>query len=278
MAAITDLSDLISLSSGGGTAQPQNPWFFKQARIAGAAATAPIAGRPASLWRYDGAPAGGAVPTTVAACDNTLVGSIPLTSPGGGRELHLVQAWATGLVGGTLVLYDRLLHIGGLSGTTTTAQTVGGTITRYTDGVGNFVMAEIYTIIGTTATTITMDYTDNDGNSGQTSTAVVIGGTGFREVTRAIYLPLASGDTGVQAVASVDLVASTGTAGNFGVTVGHPLAYIGIGTAGAPGWRDFVTGLPGIPTIGDDACLSLLWIPVTTTVPEILGGLGIVEK
>jgi hypothetical protein len=144
--------------------------------------------------------------------------------------------------------------------------------------VGNFVMAEIYTIIGTTGTTITMDYTDNDGNSGQTSTAVVIGGTGFREVTRAIYLPLASGDTGVQAVASVDLVASTGTAGNFGVTIGHPLAYIGVGTAGAPGWRDFVTGLPGIPTIGDDACLSLLWIPVTTTVPEILGGLGIVEK
>ncbi|MBK8260247.1 MAG: hypothetical protein IPK80_02795 [Nannocystis sp.] len=278
MAAITDLSDLISLSSGGGSAAPQNPWFFKQARIAGAAATAPIAGRPASLWRYDGAPAGGAVPTTVEAPTNATVGAIPITSPGGGRELFLTQAWATGLVGGTLILYDRLLHIGGLDATNASPQTVGGTLTRYTDGAGNFVMAEIYTIIGTTARNITMSYTDQDGNSGQTSVAAQIGATGFREVTRAIYLPLASGDTGVQAVASVDLDASTGTAGNFGVTVGHPLAYIGIGTSGAPGWRDFVTGLPGIPTVGDDACLSLLWIPVTTTVPEIVGGLGIVEK
>lgn len=278
MTAIADLSDLINHSTGGGAALPQNIFFFKSARVAGAAATATIAGRPASLWTYDGHPSGGVAPGAVAVPTNATAGALPFTSAGGGRQSWLVQGWATGLVAGTLVLYDRLLHISGLSGTTTTAQTVGGTLTRNTGGVGNFIMAEVYTLVGTTATTITCSYTNTVPTSGRTTTAVVFGGTGFREVTRAVLMPLASGDDGVTAVASTTVAASTGTAGNFGITVGRPRAYIGIGAAGAPGWRDFITGLPGIPEIEAGACLSLLWFPSTVTAPEIFGGYGIVEK
>lgn len=277
MAAIADLSDLINLSTGGGTAGPQNAFFFKAARSSGAAATATIAGRPASLWTYDGSTGTGAAPGAVAVPTNATAGALPFTSPGGGRQSWLVQAWATGLVAGTLVLYDRLLHISGLSGTTTTAQTVGGTLTRNTGGAGNFIMAEVYTIIGTTGTTIKCSYSNTTPTSGRTTTAVAFGATGFREVTRAILMPLQSGDTGVSAVASTTVLATTGTAGNFGITVGKPLAYIGIGAAGAPGWRDFVTGLPGIPEIESGACLSLLWFPSTTTAPEIFGGYGVIE-
>lgn len=277
MAAIADLSDLINLSTGGGVAPAQANWFFKSARIGGAAATATIAGRPCSLWRYDGTPGAGAVPGAVAAPTNATTGALPFTSPGGGRESWLTQAWATGLVGGTLILYDRLLHIGGLSGTTITAQLVGGTLTRHTDGIGNFMMAEIYTAIGATARTVTAIYS-NTVPSSSTTTAVAMGGTGFAEATRAIFLPLASGDLGVTAVTSITLSATTGTAGSFGVTVGHPIAYMGLGAPGAPGWRDFVTGMPGIPKIESGACLSLLWIPATVTAPEILGGYSIVEK
>ena len=277
MAAIADLSDLINLSTGGGAAAAQANFFFKSARIAGAAATANIAGRPCSLWRYDGTPSAGAVPGAVAAPTNATAGALPFTSPGGGRESWLVQAWATGLVAGTLILYDRLLHIGGLSGTTITAQPVGGTLTRNTGGVGNFIMVEIYTAIGATARTVTAIYDDTTPAS-STTTAVAMGGTGFQEATRAILLPLASGDTGVTAVTSVTISATTGTAGNFGVTVGKPLAYIGLGAPGAPGWRDFVTGMPGIPNVESGACLSLLWVPATVTAPEIFGGYSIVEK
>lgn len=278
MAAITDLSDLINLSTGGGSAAPQNVSWFKSARIAGAAATALIAGRPASLWRYDGSYGPGAVPGAVAAPTNATAGAAPLTSPGGGRQLHLVQAWATGLVAGTLILYDRLLHIGGLSGTVTTAQTVGGTLTRNTDGAGNMIFAEVYTQIGATSTTITASYTNQAGTAGRTTTAVAFGNTGFREATRAILLPLQSGDSGVRAVASTTVLATTGTAGAFGITVAQPLAYMGIGVGGGMGWRDFVTGLPGIPSPGDDACLAFLFVPVTTTAPEFFGGYSIVEK
>lgn len=277
MSALADLSDLINRATGGNSGTPQNVFFHKVARVAGAAATAPIAGRWASLWTYDGHPAGGSAPGAVAAPTNATTGALPFVDAGGGRESWLTQTWATGLVAGTLVLYDRLLHISGLSGTTTTAQTVGGTLTRNTGGVGNMAWIEVYTIIGTTGTTVTMEYTNQAGTASRVSTATTIGGTGFREVTRAIMLPLAAGDTGIQAVANVDLLASTGTAGNFGVTVGKPLAYCAIGASGAPGWRDFVTGLPGIPEIEAGACLSLLWSPSTTTAPEVFGGYSIVE-
>jgi hypothetical protein len=276
MAAIADLSDLINRATGGASGTPQNVFWYKSARIAGAAATATIAGRPATLWRYDGHPGAGAIPGAVSVPTNATQGALPFTSPGGSRESWMIQNWATGLVGGTLLMYDRLLHIGGLSAVTT-SHTIGGTLTRNTTGQGNFAMAEIYTAIGATARTITMSYTNQAGTDSRTSTAVAIGSTGFLEATRAILLPLQATDTGIRAVASATLSGTTGTAGSWGFVVGRPIAYIGIGAPGAAGWRDYITGLPGLPKIDAGACLSLLWFPQTTTVPEFFGGYSIVE-
>lgn len=277
MAAITGLDDLTNRLTGGASGTPDNRFLFKSARVAGAAPTAPIAGRPLSLWRFDGQPGAGAAPTTVAAPTRATAGALGQADPGGGRQKWLHSVWATGLVGGTLVLYDRLLHIGSLSGTVTTAQTVGGTLTRNTLGDQNFAFVEVYTTIGTTATTVTMSYTNQAGTAGQTSPDVAIGGTGFREDTRAIFLPLASGDTGIRAVASVTVLATTGTAGNFGVVVGKPLAVLDISGSGLPGGRTYAQGLPGFPEVDTGACLSWLWIPNTTTIPEVFGGVGMVE-
>lgn len=282
MAAITDLSDIINRLTSGNNGTPQNIWFHKEARIGGAAAPATIAGRPCSLWGYDGQPGAGVMTSTAPNIPtNATAGALGQVNPGGTRQQWLVQASAAGLVAGTLILYDRLFWQSNLSGTTTTAQTVQGAgttpLTRYTDGVGNVAWVEIYTAIGTTATTVTMSYTNQAGTSGRTSAAVAIGGTGFLERTRAIMLPLASGDYGIQNVATMTVLASTGTAGLIGVTVAHPLATMTIGQPGAAGWRDFTTGLPGIPEVKPNACLSLLWIPNTTTSPEIFGGISLVE-
>jgi hypothetical protein len=164
-----------------------------------------------------------------------------------------------------------------MSGTNVAAQTVGGTLSRYTDGLGNFAFVEIYTLIGTTATTFVLSYTNENGVSGRTSVNALIGGTGFREQSRVMFVPLQSGDRGVQAVANFDLVATTGTVGSIGVTIGHPLATLQIGIAGSSGWRDFVTGLPGFPEIKSGACLALLWIPQTTTAADFIGGYSKVE-
>jgi hypothetical protein len=185
-------------------------------------------------------------------------------------------------VAGVYVLYDRLFHISGLAGNSTADQTVQGAtptpaLTRNTGGVGNFAFYEIYTALGTTSTTLTMTYTDQDGNTGQTST-INIGATAFREVTRAQRIPLAAGDSGLRAIEKVKLTATTGTAGDFGITIAQPLAWIPVGAPGVGGWRDFTTGLPGIPKIDNNACLALFFIPATTTASEVWGTMSFVEK
>jgi hypothetical protein len=282
MAAITDLSDLIHRQSGGSNGSPNNLFFHKVPRVSGAAATAPIAGRACSLWTYDGMPAGGEVPTAAAIPDLTTTGALPFTAATGARDLHLIGASITPLTAGVYLLYDRLMHIGGLSGTSTADQTVQGAtpspaITRNTGGEGNIAWYEVYSILGTTSTTLTMTYTDQDGNTGQTST-MNIGATGFREVTRAQRIPLAAGDTGIRAIEKVKLTATTGTLGNFGMTIAQPLAWIPVGVAGTAGWRDYTTGLPGIPVIDPNACLALMFIPAAATAPEVWGCLATIEK
>jgi hypothetical protein len=122
MSAITSISDAINLMTGGGSAAAQHPAFWIDSRVGSAAATATIVGRMHSLWTYNKSNgATGAVPTTVAAPDKSTTGAFPYTNPGGGREL-----WLTGVEGFMSqqcvgILYDRLLHIGGLSGTSTSA-------------------------------------------------------------------------------------------------------------------------------------------------------------
>lgn len=282
MAAITDLSDIINRMTGGNSGTPENLFFHKVPRVSGGAATNPIAGRAASIWTYDGMPSRGQIPTTTAIPDRTTEGAMPFTAPGGGRDKHLIGVGMTPTIAGVYVLYDRLLHVGGFNGTLTTDQIVQGTtpspaLTRNTGGVGNIAMYEIYGQLGTTSTTLTMTYTDQDGNTGQTST-INIGGTGFREATRLQRIPLAAGDTGIRAIDKIALTATTGGTGNFGITIAQPIAWIPVGAPGTMGWRDYTTGLPGIPVIDPDACLALMYIPNAATATEIMGSLSFVEK
>ena len=282
MAAITDLSDLINRQTGGNSGTPENIFFHKVPRVAGVAATAPIAGRGCSLWEYDGMPAKGVIPTIGIIPDRLLQGAIPFTPAGGGRDKHLIGMSVAPVIGGVFLLYDRLFHIGGLSGTSTASQAVQGAVpspvlTRNTGGAGNMAFYEIYTIIGVTSTTLTMTYVNQAGTGSRTST-INIGATNFREVTRMQRIPLQAGDSGIQAINSVQLTATTGTAGNFGITIGQPLAWIPVGGAGTMGWRDYTTGLPGIPVINPDACLALMFIPSAATAPELFGSLATIEK
>ncbi len=281
MAAITDLSDLVNLLSGGGAGPPEYLFQTKDNRVGSAAASNTVIGRWTSLWQYLGSPSAGAAPGTVSAPTNATPGSLRHTSPGGSRQKWLTGVSAATSAIGTLVLYDRLLHISGLNGTTAspTAQTVGGSITRYTGSasVGNQIWIEIYTLIGTTATTISASYTNQDGDS-KTTELAAIGGTGLREAQRLIPLTLASGDTGVRSVGSVTLTATTGTAGDFGVNIIRPLISIPIVNIGVSTVKDLISGLPTLPEIMSDACLAWAWLPNTTSPPTLFSSLHMVEK
>ncbi len=272
MGAIASLDVHINSLTGGGPAAPQALQIAKVNRVAGIAPVATVAGFLTSLWQFaDCLGQVGSVPGAVAAPDKSTAGAMRFSNPGGGRQLWGVGSGWLCAQQGTLIIYDRLLHIGGLSGTSTSAQTVGGTISRNTGGAGNIVWAEIYTALGATATTITVSYTDQDGNAGQTSSAVAIGGTNLNNAQRLIALPLLSGDTGVQAVASATLAASTLTAGNFGITVGRILGTVPIGPGGGQ-LIDYITGAPGPIDIPTDACLAMAFMPAGTTAPQLVYG------
>jgi hypothetical protein len=279
MSAFADLSELVNRATGGNSGTPEAIIGWKDNRVGAAAAQAPVAGRLTSLWQYNGSPAHGVAPGAVSVPTNATDGALKQTNPGGGRQKWLTGGWATANAAGTLILYDRLLHIGGLSGTTTTAQTVGGSLTRYTStaSVGNQIFVEIYTAIGGTATTVTASYTDQGGTSGVTSQAVAIGGTGLNEAQRIIPLTLAAGDTGVQAVASVTVLATTGTAGNFGVSIVRPLYAIPISVLGVGGILQLARS-GGFSEVLTNACLAFAWLANTTTVPQIMYGLNMSER
>lgn len=279
MSSFGDLSEVVNRLTGGNSGTPEHLWFYHTDRIAGTA-TAFTAARWNSFWLYDGTPSGASAPGAVAAPDNTTTGGLKQSDPGGGRQKWLLgMEIATQNNYGTVCLYDRLLHISGFDGTVTTAQTVAGALTRYTSGTGNQIWVEIYTTVGVTARTITASYTNQAGTAARTTQSVVFGGTGAREAPIMIQLPLQSGDTGVQAVASVTIgTGSTGTIGNFGVTITHPLLFAQTAVSGGGSIRDALTGLPTLPEIQTDACLALAMIPASAAQTMLYGSVHMVER
>lgn len=215
-----------------------------------------IAGRYYSLWNT--LPDAGAAPTTAEAPTTATAGSLGQNNNGGGTVQRLASIIASTQNAGTVLVVDRLSHSGGLSGIVTTAQTTNlptAALTRYTDGVGVMAALEIYTAIGTTATTVTASYT-NTASVSQTSLATAIGTTTFNSAGRLIMLPLVAGDLGVLAVASVTLLASTATAGNFGVTLFRPLAVLPSATPGEAEMYELLYTMGFIPAVPEDSCLQ----------------------
>lgn len=215
----------------------------------------------ASFWSVAGR-SQGTTPTTAAVPSRTIAGALGQSNANG--DLYYAGGRMPNGISPTLsgcyFLFDRLAHSGGLSGTVTGSQTTNlpsAALTRYTDGVGVMAFVEIYTQIGTTATTATCSYTDDSNNSGQTSTSFTIGSTGFREAGLLIPVPLSSEDKGVRAVADINLVGTTGTAGNFGITLARLIAIIPYGLNNTADVDIIVGGARLTEKILDDACLFL---------------------
>jgi len=218
-----------------------------------------------TLWRATGTPAQGGVPAASAVCDRATVGALGQGNPSSGDLRawfqRLTVNYLTGSSSGCGVqLVDRLVHMGGLDGTNTGAQTVStSALTRYTTGAGVMAAVEIYTAVGSTPQTFTCSYTDDAGNAGQTSLPVEIGNTGRSAALRLLPMSLAAGDIGVRAVSTLTLSGSTGTAGNFGVTLYKPLSPIIPLQSGVSGAAHPIFDMGGfVPLINTDACLTWL--------------------
>ena len=237
-----------------------------------------------SLWRATGQPGQGAIPTVVATCNNTTVGTIgfnqqmsPSTSYGAYLEI------ATGNAAMTMELHDRLANMGGLNGTLTTAQSVNLDLNTLlaTDNIGtrkgdaNYSdvqwWLEWYTATGGTAVTATIVVTYNDGTTGNLS---VISLAGTRPASHMIPLnsliPSAQSGKFIRGIVSVTLSATTGTAGNFGVTVTRPRMTLSSPFANFKFIADWAQ--LGLPEIYNSSAIFPIVLTSTTSTGTVRGG------
>ena len=229
-----------------------------------------------SLWRASGQPGVGAIPTTAASCDNTLLGSIQFTQQTSPATSYLgILEALTANVSTTIEIHDRLAHMGGLVGNVATAQTVNLDLDAIgaTDNVdvrkGDSNYSDVqwwlewYTDTGGTAVTATVNVTYNDASTGNL-TAVSLAATRRASFMQPLnyLIPLADSGKYIREVNTVTLSATTGTAGNFGVTATRYRAanYNPVANARFTAkWDDL-----GIPEIPNESCLFCIVQPGTT--------------
>jgi hypothetical protein len=184
-----------------------------------------------------------------------------------------VTAVATG-VPGMLMLVDLQGYWPGISNNTTSAQTLTGTPTlRYASGAGCRLYAVQTSSSGATAQNIAISYTDSAGNTGNTLPVTVactasaitphITHSGTAANNYGPFLPLASGDTGVQNVATVTM--SAANTGTFALCLAKPLLTLPLTTVSVAAERDLLNQLPSLPRVYDGACLVWLYFAGAAT-------------
>lgn len=236
-----------------------------------------VAGQFHSLWRATGQPGQGAIPTTAATCDNTLLGSIQFTQQTAPATSYLgIMEALCANASTTLEIHDRLMHMGGLNGTLATAQTVNLDLNANLandnldarKGDANFSdvqwWLEWYTDTGATVVNATVAVTYNDGTTGNL-TAISLAATrraSFMQPLNSL-IPAAASGKYIRDVDTVTLSATTGTAGNFGVTCTRYRAALYQPIANARFTADWA-GL-GLPEIANESALFGIQVAGTTS-------------
>lgn len=235
------------------------------------------AGYFTSLWRATGFPAQGAIPAGAATCDDTFTGTWPL-GDSSTLDYYVLKASFAGNIIATWMLYDRLAHMGGLSGATTGDQTVNVSLATAAgqsrcavNGSDVEWFAEMYTDIGTAAQTVTVTYTDAADQSA--TTTISIGGTSpLNRASRCIQI-IPNAGTSIKSVTKINFGTTTGTAGSWGITARKKLFSVGQLLANIAPPADFAA--IGAPKIADTSCLEICNLCSTTSTGILQGDIKV---
>jgi hypothetical protein len=271
--AIQSIDNLVTSISTGRTVR------FDFNKITGASAW--TAGRSYDMGSLAGSPVANAWAGTAlawTACTETTGNGTQIFGiPHGGNVSALIKhilnmgllSTAATAIPGTLYLVDLEGYWPGISNNTTSAQNLTGTpAPRYTNGAGLRLFQVQTAVAGATAQNLALSYTDQAGNTGNTlpvtvamtASAIVghISHSGTAANNYGPFLPLASGDSGVQNVASVTM--SAANTGTFALCLAKPLAQITLGVASLYHEKDLVNQIPSLPVIKDGACIVPLFV------------------
>ena len=210
------------------------------------------------------------------------------TSPGiqhGGNvspeTKHLINASAFSAAATSMpavfMLVDRLGFYRINTVTTTGNQALDNTVPfpagRHTNGRGlrAYVVASVgaaTTAMGAGTPNIQITYTDQGGNTGNTTPAVLPVGTTAAPKGSIVYsgtgagkygpfMPLAAGDSGIRSVEQFNL-SSTYTSGQLNLVICRPLLTLPMTTIGVAAERDLLNQVPSLPRVYDGA--NLTWL------------------
>jgi hypothetical protein len=243
-----------------------------------APSSAQAAGVWQSLWTGAGSPGAGSQP---AATPGTVYDSDTATPVAGSiyfadRSTDQKRGLAFGAVSNqscTLMLYDRLAAVSGISLTSTGAKTVNSSaLTRYsgTAAILNEVWLEVTTATTTTAAVVNLNsYTSADGTTAQSGGSVTFPAAAT-VVTTMIQLPLAAGKQGVRSVEAGLNVGTASSAGVVNVVILRPIVRIPLV---ANLWNEvsLLDDVMDLPQIFDNATLGLAILATTTTAVTVQG-------
>lgn len=245
------------------------------------------AGGFTSLWRATGQPTQGGIPTvTGQSCISSLTGSTGILSVATSLTGYLGGLSINGSVAHHFYVYDRLMHLGGLSGTasgsTALADCSVTALSYYIDGSRGIATdcsnvewwLDIYADIGTTARVITFTYT-GPANSGQTCTLSYGGASPLNQDSRSFRILPATEGSVICSIQSFNPAASTGTAGSWGITARRNITMVSMGQPYIGATYDFA-GV-GMPKVYHDSCLEFIVLSSTTSSGVIDGYINIIR-
>lgn len=226
-----------------------------------------------SLWKAPGNPGPGATPTATLTGEietDADVGAYNYSSSG---QSYIGSLQVTASASGSLLMYDRLWATSGLSATSTAAQTINSTaLTRETTGAGVEAWYDIYAVMGAGSGNYTMSYTDESGNSGNTTSAItnVTVAAAFRAFP---INTLAAGDQGVRSIQSITFSA-TRTSGTSGLTLRKLIASVPVIANTGVILDAFDLGMP---RIGTDSAIEFIWLASSTAAVTIFWKFSIIQ-
>jgi hypothetical protein len=208
------------------------------------------AGTMVSLWRSSGAqPLQPAIPGAAAICTNDTPGALKMPTQLGGNSFYIDEVNLACTIAGAIDVMDRIIQSGGLSGAVVTAQAVNTpALPARAPAAYLEWYLECYTLTGGTSTTATVAVTYSDATTG------TIAVTFLANLPAGRLLPIIpTNGKAIASVQSVTLTATTGVAGNFGVTAVRRVGVMSNhAVANIPDVRSYL--LRGVAA---DACLSL---------------------
>lgn len=239
---------------------------YQKTNSAGATSAA---GRAHSMFTWTGIPAAGAYSGTAGVATqltSTSTGALNLNGAVSPDTRHLLSMSgytpSTVITPATLILCDFLLYYPScvVTGTPTTLNNTA-TLPRYTDGAGVMCFIEVQTALGAASPALTLSYTDQAGNTGNSGLALTSPANSAPVSTLfqnngGIFLPLAGTDTGIRKIDSYTL--ASGTTGTVAFVLAKPLAEIPLMAANTATERDFLSQIPSLPEIEDGACLGFI--------------------